>query len=172
MPTTYRTYSGSGRIKFRDGYELIDVPFSIECKTNVRVDITVTIHGFQVAIEVNRRLLQSASLQGHAGVPLARVSISSITLYGATISTGQPSQFHFVPSGNKELSVYQSVPKVGAITLKLKLPLALEYSIVAKSARYLDIKFVMTFIALESLLTRIQNQLPKQTRRYMTRLLD
>jgi hypothetical protein len=43
-------------------------------------------------------------------------------LYGATISTGQPNQFHFVPSENKELRVtYQSVPKVGVITMRFGL---------------------------------------------------
>jgi hypothetical protein len=302
MPATYRSYAGTGTVTFRDGYATPAAPFSIECKTNGRIEIAITIQSLPAALDVSSRMMQSARLQGQVAIPPARITISSITLYNMEVSTGRPSQFHFMAV--KELRIIsQSVPKAGIVTLKfglvnlllpysmhprilndiltfdplgnywtfrqklsagepqvtaevtistspshitsyehamrdvallisfamgtyvsvaymdvllnstvvstviyhpkfldysdsvpvidmksgsrqlhlfltgsfqhyqalkskLRLDLALEYCVLAKSVSYLDVKFVTTFIALESLLTRLQNQLPKQKPRY------
>ena len=302
MPATYRSYAGSGTITFRDGYAIPAAPFSIECKTNGRIEITITIQNLSTALDASIRMLQSARLQGQVATPPARITISSITLYDVKGSSSGPSQLRFMAS--KELRIIsQSVPKAGVVTLKfglinfllpysmhprilddiftfdpledyrtlrqrlsagepqvttevtistppsritslehamrdvallisfatgtyvsiayadvllnnttistvihgpnyleydgnvpvidmksgsgqlqlfltgsiqhfqalkskLRLDLALEYCVLAKSVSYLDIKFVTTFIALESLLTRLQNQFPKQKPRH------
>jgi hypothetical protein len=298
MPTTYRSYAGNCTITFTDGYAISAAPFSIECKTNGRIEVLITIQNPSIALDVNSRMRESARLQGQVANPPAKATISSITLYGATISSGAPSQFQFMAT--KELRIIrQSVPKGGVVTLKfglanfllpnsmhprilntifrfdslgnypmlrqtltsgepditaevtvlapplrirslehamtdvallisfatgtyvsvayadilldsvvissvihhsrflqydgsvpvidmqtgsgrlqlflagsfqhyqslkkkLRLDLALEYCVLAKSVSYLNVKFVTTFIALESLLTRLQNQLPRQ----------
>lgn len=48
---------------------------------------------------------------------------------------------------------------------KLKLGFALEHCVMAKSAPIVDIGFITAFVGLESLLQRLQNQLPRETRR-------
>jgi hypothetical protein len=302
MPATYRNYTGTGTITFRDGYAIPAVPFSIECKTNGRIEITITIQNLSTALHASVRSLQSARLQGQVATPPARITISSIILDNVKGSSSGPSQLRFLAS--KELRIIsQSVPKAGVVTLKfglinfllpysmhpkilgdifafdpledywilrqrlsagepqvttevtistppsritslehamrdvallisfatgtyvsiayadvllnnttistvihgpnyleyngnmpvidmksgsgqlqlfltgsfqhfqalkrkLRLDLALEYCVLAKSVSYLDIKFVTTFIALESLLIRLQNQFPKQKLRH------
>jgi hypothetical protein len=128
MPATYRSYAGSGTITFRDGYAIPAVPFSIECKTNGRIEIAVTIQNLSTALEVTNRQLQSARLQGQVATPPARITISSITLSNVKGSSGGPSQLRFLAS--KELRINtQSVPKAGVVKLKFGLiNLLLPYS--------------------------------------------
>ena len=120
MPATYRSYAGSGTITFRDGYVIPDAPFSIECKANGRIEITITIQSMFTALEVSSRRVQSARLQGRVATPPARVRISSITLSSVKGSSSGPSQLRFIASRDLRI-ISQSVPKSGVVTLKFGL---------------------------------------------------
>jgi len=100
----------------------VDAPFSIECRTNAQMEITIIVQDLQTAVNVHRRMLQSASLRGQGGTPPARITVSSLTLYGVTKSSGEASRFRFLPSDNGELRITgQSLPRTGVVTAKFGL---------------------------------------------------
>jgi hypothetical protein len=76
-------------------------------------------------------------------------------------------------SGSRQLQFFLtgSFQNYQALQKRLRLDLALEYCVLAKSVFYLDIKFMTTFMALESLLMRLQSELPREKPRYGTLLI-
>jgi hypothetical protein len=69
-------------------------------------------------------------------------------------------------SGQLQIFLAGSFQHYQDLKKRLRLDLALEYCVLVKSVAYLDIKFVTTFIALESLLTRLRNHFPRRKPRY------
>jgi len=118
--TTYRNYAGRGTVTFRDGYAIPDAPFSVECKTNGRVEITITLQSMFTALEVSNRGTQPARLQGQVTTPPARLTISSITLSNAKGSSSGPSELRFLATGELRITS-QGVRKSGVVTLRFGL---------------------------------------------------